>query len=261
MTSRRFRPTRSASTPAPRFVNAFATPNATTKERIAAREASPKSSSPTRGRTLRSRPTIAPTSAFTPTRSENCAALARSPSRIEVMRVSDAAHRKSLFASMSNHMAKSVICSPAMRSTATRTIDAGVIAFPAIRSDQLEQPEHEPDAEHQHAERVEEHERVEVADHVLLPHAPPEPLEQQPRDPRDDRAQLDPRLLADVVDRARRDVAHARVLDVQVDEHVVREAVARIEAIELEPAQRARATAPCTRPASRRRASSPTRSS
>ncbi len=41
--------------------------------------------------------------------------------------------RRSLFASMSNHMANSVICSPAIRSTATRTIVAGVIALPAIR--------------------------------------------------------------------------------------------------------------------------------
>ena len=86
MTSRRFRPTRSASTPAPRFVNAFATPNATTKARIARSDVRPKSSSPTRGRTLRSRPTIAPTSAFRPTRRLNCAAFARSPSWIAVMR-------------------------------------------------------------------------------------------------------------------------------------------------------------------------------
>jgi hypothetical protein len=42
--------------------------------------------------------------------------------------------RRSLFASMSNHMANSVICSPAISSTATRTIVGVVISLPAIRS-------------------------------------------------------------------------------------------------------------------------------
>ena len=41
--------------------------------------------------------------------------------------------RRSLFASMSNHMAKSVICRPAISSTATSTIVGVVISFPAIR--------------------------------------------------------------------------------------------------------------------------------
>ena len=82
MTRSRLRPTRSASAPAPKLANAFAAPNATTKARIATFEVRPKSCSPTRGRTLRSRPTIAPTSAFRPTRRLNCAAFARSPSRI-----------------------------------------------------------------------------------------------------------------------------------------------------------------------------------
>ena len=51
--------------------------------------------------------------------------------------------RRSLFASMSNHIAKSVICSPAMSSTATRTIVAGVIALPGDAQDELDQAEHE----------------------------------------------------------------------------------------------------------------------
>ncbi len=41
--------------------------------------------------------------------------------------------RKSLFASMSNHIANSVICRPAMKSTATKTIVGVVISFPARR--------------------------------------------------------------------------------------------------------------------------------
>ena len=172
-------------------------------------------------------------------------------------RISAAAQRRSLFASMSNHIANSVICRPAMRSTATRTIVAGRDLVPGDAEDDLDQPEQEARRRHQHAEDVEEDERVEVADHVLLPHPPPEALEQEPRDPRDDRAQLDPRLLADVVDRPRGNVPHARVLHVQVDEHVVREAVARVEPVEVEPPQRVAARSPCTRPASRRRASSP----
>ncbi len=54
------------------------------------------------------------------------------------------AQRRSLFASMSNHMANSVICSPAIRSTATRTIVAGVIALPAIRSASSTSPSTSP---------------------------------------------------------------------------------------------------------------------
>jgi hypothetical protein len=41
------------------------------KERIALREASPNSSAPRIGRTLRSTPTIAPTRTFTPASSAN----------------------------------------------------------------------------------------------------------------------------------------------------------------------------------------------
>lgn len=42
--------------------------------------------------------------------------------------------RSSLFASMSNHIAKSVSWMPAMKSTATRTIVAAGIGFPMIRN-------------------------------------------------------------------------------------------------------------------------------
>src|SRR6185312_8157475 len=50
----------------------------------------------------------------------------------------------------------------------------------------------------------------------------------------DDLADLDAGPLADAVDRPRGDVTHARVPDVQVHEHVVRHAVAGIDAIEIE---------------------------
>src|SRR5207248_183958 len=79
ITSSRLRPSRSASPPAARFVNALAAPNATTNARIAEVELSPKSCLPTRGSTLRSRPTMPPTSAFNATSSANCRALARRP--------------------------------------------------------------------------------------------------------------------------------------------------------------------------------------
>jgi len=70
-TSSRLRPKRSASAPAARLVNALAAPKATTKARIAALEVSPKSSLPTSGSTLRSKPTMPPTSAFRPTSRPN----------------------------------------------------------------------------------------------------------------------------------------------------------------------------------------------
>ena len=75
---------------------------------------------------------------------------------------------------------------------------------------------------------------MEVADHVLLPHPPEEPLHEQPRDPRDDVRDLDAAPLADAVDRTRRDVADTRVPHVQVDEHVVRKPVPRVDAVEVE---------------------------
>src|SRR3954464_9472765 len=69
-------------------------------------------------------------------------------------------------------------------------------AVPADPGDGLDDPEREPRARHDHPERVEEDERVEVADHVLLTQPPEEALDQQPGDPRDDLADLDPRALA-----------------------------------------------------------------
>ncbi len=53
-------------------------------------------------------------------------------------------HRRSLFASMSNHIANSVSCSPAISSTATSTIVAGVISFPASRSTTSSAPSTSP---------------------------------------------------------------------------------------------------------------------
>ena len=78
--SSRRRPSRCASAPAPRFVNALASPKATMNDSTAALEARPKSVWPISGRVERSRPTIAPTKALSATSSENCARFSRSPS-------------------------------------------------------------------------------------------------------------------------------------------------------------------------------------
>jgi hypothetical protein len=75
-----FRPKRSPSRPAKKFVPAFTNPKVTMKERMAPRATSPNSSSAMRGRIVRSRPTIAPTKALTRTRSQNCFQFSRSPS-------------------------------------------------------------------------------------------------------------------------------------------------------------------------------------
>src|SRR4029078_12344926 len=79
---------------------------------------------------------------------------------------------------------------------------------------------------------------MKVADHVLLRHAPPEALHEQPGDPRRNTTDADPGALANAVDGARRDVAYACVLDVQVDEQVVWEPVPAVQAGEVEPRQR-----------------------
>src|ERR687887_152785 len=80
-TSSRRLPTRSASAPAARFVNALLSPNATMNERTAALEESPNSSLPTNGSVDRSRPTIAPTKALIATSNANWAAFSRRPRR------------------------------------------------------------------------------------------------------------------------------------------------------------------------------------
>ena len=116
--------------------------------------------------------------------------------------ISSVAQRSSLFASWSNHIANSVNCVPEIRSSATSTIVAVVISLSKkIREHGDEEAEGEAEHGHQRAEHVEEDERVEVADHVLLLHPPPEALEEQPRDPRRDVADADPGALADAVDR------------------------------------------------------------
>ncbi len=115
--------------------------------------------------------------------------------------------RRSLFDSMSNHMANSVNCDPKMRRRATSTTVPTETALPRSEHD-LRDPEAEPEQRHQEAEGVEEDQRMKVADDVLLPHPPEEALDQQPRDARDDPADPDPRLLADAVHRPRRDIAH-----------------------------------------------------
>ena len=121
-----------------------------------------------------------------------------------------------------------------MTSSATRTtvaIGNRVARDPVADDDEPEQHAGDRRDEPHH---VEEHERVEVALHVLLPQPPEEAPQQQPRDPRHDVAVAHVRALADAVDRPRREVAHARVPDVEVDEHVVREAVVRVDVVEVE---------------------------
>ena len=78
-TSTRLRPNRSPNCPAKKLVSAFTMPNVAMKESAAVLEARPKSRSAMSGRTVRSRPTIAPTNAFTSTRSQNCRQFARRP--------------------------------------------------------------------------------------------------------------------------------------------------------------------------------------
>src|SRR3954468_8236047 len=102
----------------------------------------------------------------------------------------------------------------------------------------LQPAEHETRAEEQHPQRVEEDKGMKVADDVLLLHPPEEALRQEPGDLRDDVAQADAAPLADAVDGARRVIAHAPVPDVQVDEQVVREAVALVNPVEVEQLQR-----------------------
>src|SRR5204863_484068 len=72
--------------------------------------------------------------------------------------------------------------------------------------DDLVDAEAEPEEQRDQPEDVEEDQRVEVPDHVFLPHPPPEALEQQPGDRRDHLPQLDSRPLADAVDRPRGNV-------------------------------------------------------
>src|SRR5512134_664403 len=74
---------------------------------------------------------------------------------------------------------------------------------PLQPQDHLDRAEQEAGDGHHEPERVEEDERVEVPDHVLLAQPPEEPLHQQPADPGHDAAELDPRLLAYAVDRPR----------------------------------------------------------
>ena len=105
---------------------------------------------------------------------------------------------------MSNHIANSVNCEPKIRSSATSTPVAAVMSLPRIRSTTSGDPEPEPGEAHHDPAQVEEHERVEVPDHVLLAQPPEEGLDEEPGDSRDHLPQPDPRALADAVDRPRR---------------------------------------------------------
>src|SRR5579885_1789794 len=81
-TRKHIRPKCSENRPAKREAMALTRPKVTMKERMAARDASPKSRSATSGSNTRSMPTEAPTKAFTRIRSANCSQLARRPRRI-----------------------------------------------------------------------------------------------------------------------------------------------------------------------------------
>ena len=76
------RPTRSDSVPAKKLVIALTTPNATMNVSVAVNAVRPNTRSASSGSTVRSWPIIPPTSALTPTSSENCARFSRRPSRI-----------------------------------------------------------------------------------------------------------------------------------------------------------------------------------
>jgi hypothetical protein len=82
-TSTGFLPNRSDKAPATKFVTAFTSPNATRNVRADAAASRPKTRSARSGNTVRSWPTMPPTSAFTPTRIKNCGRFALKPSRVE----------------------------------------------------------------------------------------------------------------------------------------------------------------------------------
>ena len=75
---------------------------------------------------------------------------------------------------MSNHIANSVNCEPKIRSSATSTPVAAVMSLPEDPQHDQRDPEPEAGERHHDPEHVEEHERVEVADHVLLAQPPEE---------------------------------------------------------------------------------------
>ena len=78
-TSTCLRPYRSPSRPAKRLLTAFTSPKVAMNESAALLEASPNSRSASRGRTVRSSPTVAPTKALTSTSSQNWRQLVRRP--------------------------------------------------------------------------------------------------------------------------------------------------------------------------------------
>ena len=77
-----FLPKRSANPPAKRLENALMSPKVMMNEKMAVLRTSPNSWEPMSGTTVRSRPTIPPTKAFTRTSSENCPRFSFRPSWI-----------------------------------------------------------------------------------------------------------------------------------------------------------------------------------
>ena len=80
---------------------------------------------------------------------------------------------------------------------------------------------------------------MEVRITYLWPSRHQKPLKRSGKCASTTEAQPDVGPLAHVVDRSRGHVADTCVLDVQVHEHVVREPVARVQALEVETAERA----------------------
>ena len=85
-------------------------------------------------------------------------------------------------------------------------------------------------------EHIEEHERVEVPDHAFA-EPPEERLQQEPGDGGDHARSESPTARRRCRPGAR-NVAHPRLDDVEVNEHVVREAVPRVDAVEVELLER-----------------------
>ncbi len=75
------RPTLSAKAPERRLETAFTSPKEMMNEKMAVLKTNPNCSEPTSGTTVRSKPTIPPTKAFTRTSSANCRQFSLRPSR------------------------------------------------------------------------------------------------------------------------------------------------------------------------------------
>ena len=118
--------------------------------------------------------------------------------------------------------------------------DEGELGHRALRHPQHDQT-HEEGRTQQEAEEpegVEKHQRVEVADDVFFFEAPEEEAHEQRADGEDHLADLDARLLADVVDRLDRHIHHAHAGHVEPHQQVVGLAVALVHEVPVDRVQR-----------------------